>query len=136
MGTAVRGPLAVELASAPVISVQQRVDALAALRLMHANQIRHLAVLDDGVCVGLVTETDLLTGLLTRNRGPLPTTGELCRRPAPTVDDRITRADAARIMHQSRTDALVIQAGKHVVGVLTAVDLVRSLAQEGNHGGR
>ncbi|MET0133925.1 MAG: CBS domain-containing protein [Kibdelosporangium sp.] len=134
MSAAVHGPLAVELASAPVISVEHRVDALGALRLMHANQIRHLPVLDDGVCVGLVAEADLLTGLLTRNRGPLPTTGELCHRPAPTVDDHVTRADAARIMHRSRSDALVIQVGQHVLGVLTAVDLVRSLAEEGNSG--
>ncbi|GAB3899659.1 hypothetical protein GCM10029964_085890 [Kibdelosporangium lantanae] len=123
---------AAELATAPVISVTADVDALAALRTMQANQIRHLPVLVDGSCVGLLSETDVLLGLLTRTRGPLPTAGELCHRPAPTVDDRTSRADAARIMQETGSDALVVSAGRQVVGVLTAVDLVRSLAQEGN----
>jgi len=48
------------------------------------------------------------------------------------VDDRSSRAQAAQIMGDSGSDALVVFAGKRVVGVLTAVDLVRSLAQEGN----
>ncbi|GAB3887616.1 hypothetical protein GCM10029964_053890 [Kibdelosporangium lantanae] len=123
---------AAELATAPVISVTADVDALAALRTMQTNQIRHLPVLADGVCVGLVSETDLLVGMLTRSRGPLPTTGELCHRPPPTVDDRSSRAAAARLMRETGSDALVVYAGRRVVGVLTAVDLVRSLAQEGN----
>jgi len=125
---------AAELATAPVISVTTEVDALAALRTMQANQIRHLPVLAEGVCVGLVGETDLLVGMLSRNRGPLPTAGELCHRPPPppTVDDRASRADAARIMQGTSSDALVVYAGRRVVGVLTAVDLVRSFAQEGN----
>ena len=121
-----------ELATAPVISIDNDIDALAALRIMQANQIRHLPVLAAGSCIGLLSETDLLFGLLTRTRGPLPTTGELCHRPPPTVDDRSSRAQAAQIMGDSGSDALVVFAGKRVVGVLTAVDLVRSLAQEGN----
>jgi len=123
---------AAELATAPVVSVTADVDALPALRTMHTNQIRHLPVLADGRCVGLLSETDVLFGLLTRNRGPLPTAGELCHRPPPTVDDRTTRAAAAQAMRESGCDALVVVAGRRVVGVLTAVDLVRSLAEEGN----
>ncbi len=132
MSAPARAALAVELATAPVISVEDDVDVLAALRTMHANQIRHLAVLADGTCVGLVSETDLLLGLLTRNRGPLPTCAELCHRPPPTVDERASRSDAARVMQEHGTDALVVFSGKHVVGVLTAVDMVRSIALEGN----
>jgi CBS domain-containing protein len=128
--------LASELATAPVISIDDDVDALAALRVMHANQIRHLPVLADGNCVGLLSETDLLLGLLTRNRGPLPASGELCHRPPPTVDDQANRAQAAKVMQESGSDALVVFSGGHVVGVLTAVDLVRSLAQEGHHDDR
>jgi CBS domain-containing protein len=122
-------PYAVELASAPVISVDADTDALAALRVMQANQIRHLPVFADGVCVGLVNETELLTGLLTRTRGPLPATGELCRRPAPCVDGEATRVQAAKAMREAACDALVVYSGEYVVGVLTAVDLARSLAQ-------
>nr|CEL13278.1 hypothetical protein [Kibdelosporangium sp. MJ126-NF4]CTQ98969.1 hypothetical protein [Kibdelosporangium sp. MJ126-NF4] len=120
-----------ELATAPVISIDDETDALAALRAMHTNQIRHLPVLSAGSCVGIVSETDLLTGLLTRTRGPLPTCGELCRRPAPSVDERASRAHVARVMRESASDAVVVWSGRHVVGVLTAVDLVRSLVQEG-----
>jgi CBS domain-containing protein len=41
-----------EIASAPVITVESDVDALAALRTMQRNQIRHLPVFANGRCVG------------------------------------------------------------------------------------
>jgi len=86
---------AAELASAPVIAAMPVLDALAALRLMRGNYIRHLPVVDDGRCVGLVSETDVLIALASTTRGPLPTVLELCRRPPPTVDSMSSRTEAS-----------------------------------------
>jgi CBS domain-containing protein len=119
---------AAELASAPVIAVTPNTDALAALRIMRGNQVRHLPVVFEERCVGLVSETDVLVALSGSTRGPLPTVLELCRRPVPVVDSTSSRAEAARAMADGATDALVVVAEGEVVGVLTAVDLVRSLA--------
>src|SRR6185312_2060233 len=93
-----------EMASAPVITVESDVDALAALRIMQRKQIRHLPVFTGGQCVGLVTETGLLTGLVGTSRGPLPTTGDLAQRLPPSVQAGASRAVAARLMRQSAGD--------------------------------
>jgi CBS domain-containing protein len=119
-----------EIASAPVITVESDVDALAALRTMQRNQIRHLPVFAAGQCVGLVTEAGLLTGLVGSSRGPLPTTGDLAQRLPPSVDAGASRVAAARLMRESAGDVLLVMANAQVVGVLTAVDLVGSLAHD------
>jgi CBS domain-containing protein len=118
-----------ELASAPVIAVTPATDALAALRTMRDNQVRHLPVVQDWRCLGMVSESAVLVALAGAARGPLPTVYELCRRPAPIVRSMASRIEAARAMIDESCDALVVvDAGSQVVGVLTAVDLVHSLA--------
>lgn len=118
-----------ELASAPVMAVALATDALAALRIMRDNQIRHLPVVLDRRCLGMVSESAVLVALAGAARGPLPTVYELCRRPAPFVRSTASRTDAARTMIDESCDALVVvDANDQVVGVLTAVDLVHSLA--------
>lgn len=118
-----------ELASAPVVSVAPATDALGALRIMRDNLIRHLPVVIDGRCLGMVTESAVLVALAGAARGPLPTVYELCHRPAPSVRSTASRIDAARAMVAEGCDALVVvDSGGQVVGVLTAVDLVHSLA--------
>lgn len=125
-----------ELASAPVVAVSPATDALAALRAMRSNQIRHLPLVLDGRCLGLVDESTVLAALAGAGRGPLPTVYELCRRPAPSVRSTARRMDAARTMVDNGCDALVVVDHKDaVVGVVTAVDLVHSLAEVSDAGG-
>jgi CBS domain-containing protein len=116
-----------ELMSSPVTAVVPQIDVLTALRLMRRMSVHHLPVVADSECGGLVTATDLLLALATPPHGALATVGGVCRRPAPRVECTATRSTAARLMVREETDALVVVLGTEVVGMLTAVDLVRSL---------
>jgi CBS domain-containing protein len=116
-----------ELMSSPVTAVVPQIDVLAALRVMRHTSVHHLPVVADGECSGLVTETDLLLALAAPPHGVLATVGEVCRQPAPRVECTATRSTAARLMVREETDALVVVLNGEVVGMLTAVDVVRSL---------
>jgi CBS domain-containing protein len=116
-----------ELMSSPVTAVVPQIDVLAALRVMRCTSVHHLPVVADGECSGLVTETDLLLALAAPPHGVLATVGEVCRQPAPRVQCTVTRSTAARLMVREETDALVVVLNTEVVGMLTAVDVVRSL---------
>lgn len=105
-----------------------------ALQLMLSAGVRHLPVLagTGGRCAGLVLETDLARAVAARPVAPgvsSSTVGDLCR-PAPElgVDDR--RSTAAKRMYEDGVDAVLVLAGTRLMGILTATDLIRSLAAE------
>lgn len=127
----VRLPSALALASTPVVAVRGDLDAMSALREMYRNEVHHLAVVSDVEPTGLVTAIDLLFGLAAKTPGETVHVATLCRRPAPQVEAEDSGGVAARRMMQDRTDALLVMADGAVAGVLTAVDLVRAVAESG-----
>lgn len=115
-----------------VVAVVADADLLIASRIMTARQVRHLPVMDGAHCRGLLLEIDVLQALALADnplvRPPL-LAGELCRTvPEVRAEDR--RSAAARQMRTAGVDAVLVCAGGSVVGILTATDLVRSLAAE------
>ncbi len=100
-----------------------------ALRLLAASGVRHLPVLEGNRCIGLLTEVDVLRAL-TRPRpllGPSPVVVQLCRS-VPVLRPGDRRTVAAAAMHDSGIDAVLVVEHDLLVGIVTATDLVRSLA--------
>jgi CBS domain-containing protein len=96
----------------PVPAVGPQTDVATAIRLMRRLGVRHLPVVEQRQCVGLVGEEELAGAT-----GPDDLVGLLCRRPAPCVS---TDADRRRIDEQLRhdhTDALGVVDGVHLVGL-------------------
>lgn len=121
-------PSALELASAPVVAVRGDLDAMDALREMYRMGAHHLAVLG-GSSAGLVTAVDLLFGIAGRVPGEAVPVESLCRRPGPAVEADAAGGVAAQRMVEAGTDALFVTVDDEVRGVLTAVDLVRAVAE-------
>jgi CBS domain-containing protein len=120
---------ALSLADRPVIAVGADVTAMAALRVMYRNAVHHLPVISDGICIGLVSATDLLFAIAGTSPEALATVAGLCQRTLPRVAATASWTDAARRMLEAGTDALVvITTGGEVLGVLTAMNLVRAAA--------
>jgi CBS domain-containing protein len=122
-------PTALALADHHVIAVGASMNAMAALRVMYRNAVHHLPVLSEGVCIGLISATDLLFAIAGASPEALVTVAGLCRRPVPHVASTATSSQAADKMVESGTDALVVTTGGEVLGVLTATDLVRAVAR-------
>ncbi|GAA4682097.1 hypothetical protein GCM10023215_14990 [Pseudonocardia yuanmonensis] len=101
-----------------------------ALRLMVAGNVRHLPVVREGRCVGMVAEVDLLRGLAAR-RGPFGAATLLVAdvlRPVVAVPPDTPLHEIAARMDDERTDALLVVEGGRPVGLVTATDLVHALA--------
>jgi CBS domain-containing protein len=115
-----------------VVAIVADADLLIASRIMAARRVRHLPVMEGRRCLGLLLEIDVLQALALADnplvRPPL-LAGELCRT-APVVRPDDHRSTAARQMRATGIDAALVCEGEAVVGILTATDLIRSLASE------
>ncbi|MGH4023827.1 MAG: CBS domain-containing protein [Pseudonocardiaceae bacterium] len=116
-----------------VVAVVPGTALVDTLRVMDSAGVRHLPVVENGRCVGLLAEVDVLRRLVAQ--GPLRpgptarlTAGVVCRRPAPAVTARGTRAGAARAMLTCGSDAVLVLDDGLVLGIVTVSDLAASLA--------
>lgn len=108
-----------------------------AARLLSANSITGLPVIDDGgALVGVISQTDLVAvmespvGRLIRAEPSGLCVGELMSSPAVTVPLTAPLVEAARVMLDSRVHRLVaVDDAGHAVGVLSAIDFVRLYAE-------
>ncbi|HXU06661.1 MAG TPA: CBS domain-containing protein [Polyangia bacterium] len=100
----------------------------AAKQLMHRTHVRHLPVLHGGKLVGLVSERDLDVV------GALPGSRQLAVEDAMVPDVYVISEDAslakvAADMARLKVGSAVVLKGEQVVGVFTAVDGLRALAE-------
>jgi CBS domain-containing protein len=127
-------PVITTLMTSRVVAVDPGVALIDTLRLMDSAGVRHLPVVEDGQCVGLLAEVDVLRqliahGLLRPEFTARLTAGEVCRRPAPIVAVWATRATAAQVMVALGSDAVVVLNDDRMLGIVTASDLAASLVE-------
>lgn len=114
-----------------LIGITPDADVHVALRLLATSGVCHLPVLTDGRCLGVVCERDVVRHLAGPD-APLPTPVARLYRPAPALGVHDRRSTAAAQMHAAGIDAVLVIENGRLVGIVTATDLVRSLAQ-GTH---
>ena len=100
----------------------------AAKQLMHTTHVRHLPVLHGGQLVGVVSERDLDV------IGALPGSRQLSVEDAMvpdvyTISEDAPLASVAADMSRLKVGSAVVLKGNDVVGVFTAVDGLRALAE-------
>ena len=100
----------------------------AAKQLMHTTHVRHLPVLHGGQLVGVVSERDLDVV------GALPGSRQLSVEDAMvpdvyTISEDAPLATVAADMARLKVGSAVVLKGNDVVGVFTAVDGLRALAE-------
>jgi len=111
-----------------VLAVTAQTQLETALRLMTETRVRHLPVMDGERCVGLLHESDILWTLWTH--GPTGQDADrCCRRPAPAVRPDDSVASAAVQISRDGGDAALVTANGSIVGIVTAVDIVRYLGK-------
>jgi acetoin utilization protein AcuB len=113
---------------APHLIGRQQTLAVAHL-LMRTHGIRHLPVLDGGRLVGVVSERDLHLVETLTDTEPMTTLIEEAMTQDPlTVSPDARLADVAKLMHTHRRGSVIVVDRGHVVGIFTAVDALRVLA--------
>jgi CBS domain-containing protein len=98
-----------------------------AATLMGARRIGSLIVVSDGQPKGVVTERDLLSGVLAIGRDPIKTrVGEAMSWPLTTIPPDAPIKEAAKIM-MKRKGRLAVMDKEKLVGIVSASDFIRSL---------
>ncbi|GAA5162351.1 hypothetical protein GCM10023321_47820 [Pseudonocardia eucalypti] len=113
-----------------LVAITPDSDVHVALRLMVSAQVRHLPVMDGPDCLGVVFERDVLRGVLedlAQQAHPV-LVGPL-RRPVPSLRTTDRRSRAAACMAANGLDAVLVHDGDHLIGIVTATDIIRSLAR-------
>lgn len=109
-----------------IVAITPDAPLLTGLCLMAASGVRHLPVIDAVGCRGVVMETDLVRAVAV---GSPHLVGPLAR-PVPTLSITKRRAEVATALLACDVDAVLISDGDRLVGIVTATDLVRSLARD------
>ena len=102
-----------------------------ALRLMATTGVRHLPVLEDDRCRGVVLEVDIARFVASGSGPPGARAAvhvEELTRPVEPLPVTARRSDAARRMQTEHADAVLVIDKGRLVGIVTATDIVRSLA--------
>ncbi|QUQ64048.1 CBS domain protein [Kutzneria sp. CA-103260] len=96
-----------------VPAVAPETDVATVIRLMRRMGVRHLPVVEQRQCVGLVGERELAGAT-----GPDDLVGLLCRRPAPCVPPDADRRRIDEQLCREHADALGVLDGVRFVGLL------------------
>lgn len=107
------------------IGVEQSIRV--ARQMMTSHHVRHLPVLHGGSCVGVLSEREL------ESFETLPGSGQMTVEEAMVPDAFVTTSDApladvAAEMARRRLGSAVVMSNQDVIGVFTAVDAMRALA--------
>ncbi len=124
-----------EAMSRPVLTIDVSETLWDAWQLLSVSGLRHLVVVDDGHCLGVISDRMILTDIPVsedrmRDRG---VGALLSRGPVRVVRDTARLADVARTMARYSAEAVpVLDELDRLVGIVTGSDLVRWWADDGS----
>jgi len=109
-----------------VITVEANETVKKAIDLMNENEIGCLIVVRQGKAVGIVTERDMLTRVLSQSRDPERTkVSEIMSAPLVVADPKMELEEAARLMFKMKVKKLPVVSEDQLVGLITLTDLAR-----------
>ncbi len=113
-----------EIMARPVVTATPDTPAGDARRLLEQAKIRHLPVLDGELLVGIVSDRDLREAQ--SDAVPLR---EIMTRTVFILSPDTSVRRAARIFRERRVGAMPVLAGRHLVGIVSVVDVLRVLGE-------
>jgi CBS domain-containing protein len=118
-----------------IVGITADAPVSTALNLMASAGVRHLPVLYGDSCGGVLHEADVIVHLAAGPTSPVDraaTPVDRLTRPVASLPPSARRSEAARRM-DADTDAVLVTDRHRLVGIVTATDLIRSLADEAPH---
>jgi len=113
------------VASRPVRVIGPDAPVAEALRVMRVAGVRHLPVVAEGRCTGLLVDRDAIAaaadGLTVR-------VGQLARHPVPTVSPDQDAVSVARAVLAGGLDAVLVVDDGALVGIITSTDALTAIA--------
>ncbi len=110
-----------------VPTIDSDASALEASKLMMEKTVGHLIVLHNAKPTGIITERDLVSKLLAREKDPSKTkTSQLMSTPLITVDPDASVEEAVRTMVRHKVRRLSVVRDSVIYGMFTARDLAKN----------
>jgi CBS domain-containing protein len=108
-------------------SVESSTSAVDAARLMDAENVGSVPVVEDGRLVGMITDRDIAIRVVGGGKDPQSTTvGEIASRELVTVDPQQDLDEALRLMAQHQVRRLpVVEEDGRLVGIVAQADVAR-----------
>ena len=108
-------------------SVESSTSVVDAARLMEAENVGSVPVVEDGRLVGMITDRDIATRVVGGGKDPQSTTvREIASRDLVTVDPQQDLDEALRLMAQHQVRRLpVVEEDGRLVGILAQADVAR-----------
>jgi predicted transcriptional regulator len=126
-------PIISALMTSRIVGITPDAPVATALNLMASAGVRHLPVLYGSRCCGVLREVDVILHLAVGPTPPAERSAVPVRhltRPVASLPVSARRSDAARCMAADDTDAVLVMNRHGLVGIVTASDLIRSLADQ------
>jgi CBS domain-containing protein len=97
---------------------------------MEDKRIGAVAVREGGRIVGIVTERDLATRLVSRRLEADLAVREVMRRDLPKIAPKASETDCANLMRDNATRHLLVEDRGQVVGIISMRDVIRLMLDE------
>ncbi len=114
-----------ETMSCPVNSISPDLSVFDASRIMEAEHIKRLPIIDDGQLVGIVTQTDMTRALT--SYGMWKDVAEIMSSDMAVIQTKATIAEAAEIMNSRNISCIAVLDGRKVQGIVTERDILRKV---------
>lgn len=121
-----------EVMSQPVVSVELRTTVRKAAALLRRHDIGALPVLKDDRPVGIVTDRDIVIGLMPEpdDAGEQPVSAAMSSNPVSFFEDRTVAEAAALMGDQQIGRLLVVDRSNRLVGMLSISDIAVNVSEE------
>jgi CBS domain-containing protein len=114
-----------------VVALDESTSCADAARLMSERKIGSIGVRRTGKLIGIVTERDLIHGVMSRGvSGAEVPLSQVMRTDVPSVTPQSTERDAAHLMQSHHTRHLLVREGADVVGVISMLDVVQLMLED------
>jgi signal-transduction protein with cAMP-binding, CBS, and nucleotidyltransferase domain len=114
----------------PVVNICPNQTVLEAANLMKSSDRGSLLIVDGEITVGIITERDLVTRVITENLPHKTPISEVMSSPLITINAKVTLKKAAKIMVEHRIRRLPVTESGIVTGILIASDVLRQLSNK------
>jgi signal-transduction protein with cAMP-binding, CBS, and nucleotidyltransferase domain len=114
----------------PVVNICPNQTVLGAANLMKSSDRGSLLIVDGEITVGIITERDLVTRVITENLPHKTPISEVMSSPLITINAKVTLKKAAKIMIEHRIRRLPVTENGRVTGILIASDVLRQLSNK------
>jgi acetoin utilization protein AcuB len=108
-----------------VVTATPRTAMSEAMHLLRTRGIRHLAIVDDGALVGIISDRDFKQADALNAPSRPRSVDDIMTRVVITIEPTAPVEDAARVMLTGKISALPVTEAGHLVGIVTETDVMR-----------